>query len=40
MKNQTLQVAIESILSAVKQIKNGVVQRAVLSVTLFLEAMA
>jgi hypothetical protein len=40
MKNQTLRVAIGNILSEEKQIENGVVQGAVLSVTLFLVAMA
>jgi hypothetical protein len=39
MKNRTLRVAIEKTLSEEKQIENGVVQGAVLSVTLFLVAM-
>jgi hypothetical protein len=36
MKNRTLRVAIGNTLLEQKQIKNGVVQGAVLSVTLFL----
>jgi Reverse transcriptase (RNA-dependent DNA polymerase) len=40
MKNRTLRVAIENTLSERKQIENGVVQGAVLSVTLFSVAMA
>jgi hypothetical protein len=40
MKNRTLRVAIGNTLSEEKQIENGVVQGAVLSVTLFLVAMA
>jgi hypothetical protein len=40
MKNRTLRVAIENSLSEEKQIENDVVQVAVLSVMLFLVAMA
>jgi hypothetical protein len=40
MINRTLRVAIGNPLSEEKPIENGVVQRAVLSVTLFLVAMA
>jgi hypothetical protein len=40
MINRTLRVAIGSTLSEEKQIENGVVQGVVLSVTLFLVAMA
>jgi hypothetical protein len=40
IKNRTLRVAIENTLSVEKQIENRVVQGAVLSVMLFLVAMA
>jgi hypothetical protein len=40
MKNRTIRVAIENTLSEEKQIENGVFQGTVLSVTLFLVAMA
>jgi hypothetical protein len=40
MSNRKLRVAVRSYFSNPKEIKNGVVQGAVLSVTLFLIAMA
>jgi hypothetical protein len=40
MSSRTLRVAVESTLSSPMNIENGLVQRAVLSVTLFLVAMA
>jgi hypothetical protein len=40
MKNRTFRVAIGNTLSEEKQIENGVVQGAVLSVTLFFVAKA